>query len=278
MASRDHRVAQRQALQNLHLAWLTQAQFHSHPLGLQATGGFARHHFEHKAALALRHDGLFRNDQGVFTHTKDRIDAGKHARSQLLLAVVDAAAHPDRAAIGVDQGVDRLHNGRKAAVRQGIQGQLGFLACTYFGLVALGQTEIEQHRIDVFQVDHVRAVSEVVTHMDLLETGDPIKRRQHLQALQTGFAQRQLGAGHLERGSALVERTLADEVLRHQLLVALVVGLGNRQLGPHLRQLGLLQLVFKLHHQLALAHTLAIVEENLLDAPTHLGSQHHALP
>ena len=225
----------------------------------------------------MRNDRLLRDDQGVVTRAKDRVHAGKHARAQLLLAVVNTAAHTHRAAIGLDQGVHRLNNGGEGAARQGVHRQLGLLASADLGLETFGQTEVEQHGIDVFHVDHVRAVFEVITHVDLFEAGDAVKRCQHLQALQRGLGQCQFGARDLQGRCALVQRSLADEVLRHQLLVALVVGLGNRQLGTGLRHLSLLQLVFELHHQLALAHTLAIAEKNLFNAPTNFRAQHHPL-
>ena len=145
------------------------------------------------------------------------------------------------------------------------------------GLETLGQAEVEQHGIDVLDVDHVRAVLEVIAHVDLFEARDAVKGGQHFQALQGGLGQRQLGARDFERSPAFVNGALADEVLRHQLLVALVVGFGNRQLGLGLSDLGALQLVIELHHHLALAHTLAVVEENLFDPTAHFGAQHHAL-
>ena len=277
MARSDHGVTCRQALHDLDLARLAQAHFHRHPLRDQDAGLVTGHHLDHKSAPTLRDDGLFGNDQGVCAGAEHRVDAGEHARAQLLLTVVDAAAHPHRAAIGLDQGVHRLNDGRERPARQSVHCQLGFLTRPNLGLETLRQTEVEQHGIDVFHVDHVGTIFEVIAHVDLLEAGDAIKWGQHLQALQRGLGQRQLGAGDLQGCGALVQRALADEVLRHQLLVALVVGLGDRQLRTRLRHLGLLQLVFELHHQLALAHALAFVEENLFDAPSDFGAQHHAL-
>ena len=117
MACGDHRVTGRQAFQNFHFAWLAQTNLDRHTLGHKHIGLVTGHHLDHEGATALRDDGLFRDDQGVFSGAKHRVDAGKHAWAQLLLAVVDAAAHPDRAAIGLDQGVHRLHDGRERTAR-----------------------------------------------------------------------------------------------------------------------------------------------------------------
>ena len=277
MTCRDHRVTGRQTFHNFHLARLAQADLDRHTLGHAHIGLVTLHHLDHEGAPALRDDGLFGDDQGVFPGAKHSVDAGKHARAQLLLAVVDTATHANRAAIGFNQRVHGLHDGRERPPRQGIHRQLRFLTRSDLGLKTLRQTKVEQHRIDVFHVDHVRAVFEVIAHVDLLEACDAIKRSQNLQALQRGLCQRQLRARDLQGCSALVQRALADEVLRHQFLVALMVGLGNGQFCTRLSDLGLLQLVLQLHHQLTLAHALAVVEENLFDAPTHFRAQHHAL-
>ena len=225
----------------------------------------------------MRDDGFFGHDHGVFTRTKHRIDAGKHARAQLLLAVVDATAHPHRTAIGLNQGVHRLHDGGEWPAGQSVHGQLRSLSRPDLGLETLGQTEIQQHRIDVFDVDHVRAIFEVIADVDLAQTGDAIKRRQHFQALQSGVGQGELGLGNFQCSRAFIHRALADEILRHQFLVAFVVRLGDRQFGFGLGELGRLQLVFKLDHHLALAHALAVVEKDLFDPAAHFGPHHHPL-
>ena len=193
MTCSHHGVACGQAFQNLDLARQAQADLHRHPFRNQDFGLVSGHNLDHKGAAALRNDGLFGDHQRVVTHPEHRVDPGKHAWTQLLLAVVDAPTNTHRAAIGLDQGVHRLHDGREGSTRQGVHRQLGLLTCTDLGLKALGQTEVDQHGIDVFDVDHVGAVLEVITHVDLLETGDTVKRRQHFEALQSGIGQGQLG-------------------------------------------------------------------------------------
>ena len=277
MTGCDHGVTCRQTFEDFHLARQTQAHFDRDPLRHFDLGFVALHDPDHKGATALRDDGLFWNDQGVFARTEHRIDAGKHAWAQLLLAVVNATAHAHRASIGIDQRVHRLNDGAEGSARQRVDGQLGFLTGTDLGLKTLGQPEVKQHRIDVLDVDHVSAVLQVIAHVDLFEASDAVKWRQHLQTLQGGLCQRQLGARHFQCRTAFIQRTLADEVLRHQILVAFVVGLGDRQLCAGLGQLGLWQLVVELHHQLAFAHPLAIVEENLFHASADFGAQHHPL-
>ena len=277
MTRSDHGITHAQALHNFDPPRLAQADFDGYTLRNERVGFVTRHQFDHKSAAALRNDGFFGDHQCVFTCPKNSIDPRKHAGPQLLIAVVDAGTHTDRAPTGLNQRVHRLNSRRERAAGQGIQSQLCFLASTHFGLKALWQTEIEQHRIDVFHVHHVRTVFQVVAHVDLLEARDAIKWRQHFEPLQRGIGQSQLGPCHIQSRTALVQRAFTDEILRHQLLVAFVVGLGNGQFGLGLSDLGLLQLVFKLHHHLALAHALAIAKEYLLDTPTDFGPQHHPL-
>jgi RND family efflux transporter MFP subunit len=126
VAGSDHRVIGLQAFGDFHLARLTHTGLDGHTLGHQGVGLVARHHLDHEGPAALRHDGFFGHGQGVFAHTKDGVDAGEHARAQLALAVVDAAAHADRAAIGVDQRVHSLHQRGEGPPRQRIHVQLGF--------------------------------------------------------------------------------------------------------------------------------------------------------
>jgi hypothetical protein len=75
----------------------------------------------------------------------------------------------------------------------------------------------------------------------------------------------------------LVDRALADEVLRHQFAVALQVGARDAGLRFGLLQLGLLQRVVQLHQQLAALDALAVGEAQRRHAAADLGAQHHAL-
>src|SRR5574343_148137 len=93
VAGSDHRVIGLQAFGDFHLARLTHTGLDGHTLGHQGVGLVARHHLDHEGPAALRHAGFFGHGQGVFAHTKDGVDAGEHARAQLALAVVYAAAH-----------------------------------------------------------------------------------------------------------------------------------------------------------------------------------------
>jgi hypothetical protein len=106
---------------------------------------------------------------------------------------------------------------------------------------------------------------------------DAVEGRDDAHACQLGLGQRHLGLGHFQRRGALVDRTLADEVLGHQLAVALQVGAGDAGLRLGLLQLRLLQRVVELHQQLAAAHALAVAETQRRDAAADLGPQHHAL-
>ncbi len=191
------------------------------------------------------------------------------------MAVIDAGPHPYGTAIRIDQRVDRLDLGCVFFSRQGINIQHRNLPVLDLALVTLGQPEINKNRINVFNIDDVRAVLQVVPCIDLADSHNPVKGCQDFQTGGGGLCQRQLGLGHLQVGGTFIQRALADEVLSHQFLVAFLVGLRNRQLSLALLELGQRQLVVKLHQHLALAHTLAIGEIKLCNAPAHLGPEHY---
>ncbi len=91
----------------------------------------------------------------VSSLTKDRIDTCKHTGAQLHLSVVDTTTHAHRAAIGINQGIDGLYDGREFTAGQSIHGDLRFLPRFNFGLETLWQTEIKQNGFNVLDVDHV---------------------------------------------------------------------------------------------------------------------------
>ena len=225
----------------------------------------------------MRHDGLFRNDQSIIALTKHSIDARKHTGAQLHLSVVNTTPHTHRAAIGIDQGINGLDDSGEFTARQGIHGHLRFLPWFDFGLEALRQTEIKQHSFNVLHVDHVGAIFQIVTHVNLPQACGAIERRKHFQALQSSLRQCQFGLCNLKRCIGFIQRSFADEVLRDKLLIARVVGLSDRQLGLGLSQLGGRQLIVKLDQDLSLFNFLSVLEQHLADTPAHLGSQHHTL-
>ena len=192
-------------------------------------------------------------------------------------AVVDAAAHRNGPPIRIDLRADGLHQGRVAHARQCIKRDLCGLARAHLALQPLGQTEVHIHRSEVFNVDDVGPVLEVVAHVDTPNARNTIERGHDLEALGGGLGQRQLGLCHFQVGSTLIHRALADKTLGHQLLVALVVGLRDGQLGLALLNLRTGQLVVQLHQHLPTPHALAIVKVQLGDAPPHLGAEHDAL-
>jgi hypothetical protein len=89
----DHGVTCRQTFEDFDLAGQAQTHLDRDPLRHFDLGFVAWNDLDHESATPLRNDGLVRNDQGIFARAKDRIDAGEHARAQLLLAVVNATAH-----------------------------------------------------------------------------------------------------------------------------------------------------------------------------------------
>ena len=196
---------------------------------------------------ALGHDGFLGDDQGVITLTKHGVNPRKHAWAQLQAPVVNAGTHANRAAIGVNQRIDRQHRGRELATWQGVQFDHGRLTASDFGLKAFGQTVVHKNGIDVFDVDNVSTIFEVVTDADRANAGQTVKGGNDFQTCCRGAGQSQFGLSDLLGGSAFVQRAAADEVLRHQIFVSLVVGQGDVELGLRLLHLGGGKLVVKLH-------------------------------
>ena len=148
----------------------------------------------------------------------------------------------------------------KAAARHRVERDLDRLARLELRQVALGQAEVDPDLGRVFDVDDVGTVLDVVADVHTADTGHTVERRQDLHALELRLGQRHLGHRHLERGGALVDHALADEVLRHQFAVALQVGAGNAGLRLGLAQLRHLQGVVELDQHLATPHALAVGE------------------
>ena len=232
--------------------------------------------FDNELFAALRNNRFLRDHTRSFPHTKHGIDPRKHARTQLQLAVVDAAPNPDRAAIGLNQRVNRLNFCSELAARQRVHVEHGGLPAFDFGLKTFRQPEVNKHRVHVFDVDDVSTVFQVVAHIDQPNACDAVKRRSDLQSRCGCLRQDQLGACHLQICCAFVQRPLADEILCHQFLVAFLIGLGNGHFSQRLLDLRLRQLVVKLNQQLPFFYPLAIGEIKLSDAPTDFRPQHHA--
>ena len=155
-----------------------------------------------------------------------------------------------RATIGVQQRVDRLDPGLELPAGEGIQLQFDPLATAQPGLETFGQAEIDQHRGQIFQIDQVGTVLDVVAEVDRAKAQHTVKRRNDAHPCQAGVGQRQLGLGHLQRRGTFVKHPLGNEVLCHQVLVPFEVGLGNRHLRLRLGPFGLLQRVVELDQQL----------------------------
>ena len=185
--------------------------------------------------------------------------------------------HPNGAAIDIDQRIHRLHLGFEGAARHGIDVQLHHLTGDHFALVALGQAEVHIQSANVFQVDQIGAVFDIVTDVDVANAHGARKMRHDAHAIQAGARQSQLGLRHLQTRTTFIEHALGHKVLRHQVLVALVVGTGNGHLGQGLLHLGALQSVIQLHQQLTRAHPVAIGETQGQHATGHLRAQHHVL-
>ena len=228
-------------------------------------------------AARLRDDGLLGDHQGLFLLGKDRTHPSKHAWPQLHASVVDAGTHSHRATIGVNQGVDGHHHGRKFPTGQRINLQLGTLTGFDLGLKTLWQTVIHVDRIHVLEVDDVGAIFEVITQVDGPDTDRAVKRGQNFQPGRRCLSQSQLGLRHLKVGRTLIDRTAADEVLLHQLFVAVEVRSRDRQFSLRLLDLGLRQLIVELHQQLPPAHTLAVPKIDLRDATADLRPDDDAL-
>ena len=120
-----------------------------------------------------------------------------------------------------------MNHSREFTAGQSIHGHLRFLPRFNFGLKTLWQTEIKQNSFDVLNVDHVSAIFQIITHVNLTKASGTIKWGKHLQALQGGLGQRQFGLCNLKRCIGFIQRTFADKVLRDKFLIARMVGLCN---------------------------------------------------
>ena len=187
------------------------------------------------------------------------------------------SAHRYRAAIGINLRVNRLDLGLEDAPRHGIELQLHLLLALELALKTLRQFKVHIHRRQVFDVDQIGTVFDIVANVDAADTHRAIKRGDDTHAVQPGAGQRQLRLYHLHIGGALVHHALGDKALGYQLLVALEVGTRDRHLRVGLAHFGALQHVVQLHHHIALAHAGTIGKAQRHDAAGYLGAQDHVL-
>ena len=137
----------------------------------------------------LRNNRFFGNHTRVVAHTKDRIDTGKHAGPQLKAAIVNTSPNTDRAAIGVNQRINGLHLGGVLAARQGINVKQSGLPAFDLALKTLWQPEVHINSLNVFNVDNIGTIFQVVTYIDLADTGDAVKWSKNFQARCCGLGQ-----------------------------------------------------------------------------------------
>ena len=147
----------------------------------------AVHHLDDKHAGALRDDRFFGHHQRARAFAKDGGDAGKHTRSQAQTAVVDAGAHAHRAAVGIDQRVDGLHQRHELAPRQGVEVHIGALALANLRQEALGQPEVDEHRVDILDIDDVSAVLQVIARVHAANARHAVKGGHDLQSGRRGL-------------------------------------------------------------------------------------------
>ena len=228
LAGPDHSVAGRKPFQDFDFAWTAQSHLDFNTLGFSGFFAGSALQFDDKLLPALRNNRLLWNDTGILANAEDDIDPGKHAGTQLQCPVINATADADRMAIGIDQRINRLNLCAVALAGQRINIKQSRLASSDFSLVTLGQPEIDINGVNVFDVDNVCAILQVVTHVHLANADDAVERCHDFQACGRGFCQRKLGLADLQIGSAFIHRALADEVLRYQFLIAFLTRLGDR--------------------------------------------------
>ena len=165
LAIGDHRVSRLQAIENFHLARAAQTHLYFHTLSGAGFVTRSGQQLDDEHFGPLGDDGFFGNHHGRLAHAKHSVDPGKHAGAQLQLAVINAATHTHRAAIGVNQRVNRLNPGAVLAARQGVNVQAGRLACFDFGLETFRQTEVNKNGVQIFDVDDVGAVLQIIAHV-----------------------------------------------------------------------------------------------------------------
>jgi hypothetical protein len=196
------------------------------------------HNLDHELALPLRDDRLFRNDFGAVPFTKHGGHARKHPGTQLHLSVVDAGANPYRTAVGIDQRIHGLNEGFKLAARQRVKVHHRLLTFAHLGLEALGQAEVHEHCLDVFDIDDVSTVFQVVAGIDRRMPVMPSNGAKILQACGRGCDRANLACAT----SRLAALSSTDRWLMKfwatSSWLRLWLAAGNRQLGLALLDLG----------------------------------------
>ena len=189
MSRRHHRIAGLKPGHDFNFAGAAKSDLDFHPLGGARFTVRSIDQPDDILLAALRNNRLFGYHARVFPHAENGVDAREHARPKLQLPVVHTAANADRAAIRVNQRINRLQLGRVAATRERVDVKNSHLAPFNFALKTLWQTEIDVDGIDVFNVDNVSAVLEVVPHIDQANAGYTVERCQNFQPRRSGPGQ-----------------------------------------------------------------------------------------
>ena len=287
LARGDDQVTRCEALENLHLARLPHAELGFETLRherwpcavvrCRGRTNSRRHRLDQVLLAALRHECFFRHHQCAFANSEDDACPREHARLQLHARLIDTRAHQQRAAVGIDQRIERFDLADQRLAGQRIERDLHTLTDLRPAGEALRQAEIDPHARSVFEADEVSAVFDVVAEGDAADADHGVERRHDGQLGELCARQRNLCFSDFECGGVLIHSALADEVLCLQLAAALQVGARDARLRRRLFELRVLQRVVELHQQLALAHTPAIGEAELGDAPADLGPQDDGL-
>ena len=148
------------------------------------------------------------------------------------------SAGQQRAAIGIDLGIDRSQLCSEGFAGHRVERQHNCHAGLDAAKVAFGQAHIDLHGGDVFDDREVGAILDEITRTEVAQAHHTLERRTDIALGEFGLGQLELGLLHFQIGSRLILGAGRHEIALRQFGGPIEIGPGQRQLGTGLFRFG----------------------------------------
>ena len=173
----------------------------------------------------MRDQGFLGDHQRIRVFAQHQPRTGKHAGSQRTIRIGKLSAGQQRAAIGIDLGIDRRQFRGEGLAGHRVERQDNRHAGFDAAKVALGQACIDLHGGDVFDDCEVGAILDEITRAEIAQSHHTVERRADIAFGKLGLGQLELGLLHFQIGSRLILGTGRDEIALRKLGGPIEIGL-----------------------------------------------------
>ena len=261
VAGDDHVVAGIDAVEDLHArsVLVAEADRRAHGLAVADDVGDGR--------IATAEHSRLRHQQRVLQVQEGDVHARAQAGAQGEVAVVDAHDDADRAAVAVDHRCHALDACAEPAGAEGIDGEAHRLAGGEGDGVALRHAQVGAQVGEIGHVEHRRIRDQQLAALDPATGDDAVERRADLALADVDAGEVDFGATHGVLRGGLVVHGRRDQAAGEQLLAAIDLVAAALQVGLGFAQLQAAAVGVEAGEQLALAHALAFLDDDLGTVP-----------